>query len=97
MKAVLIIFNKVIIDQVLNILEINDIHAYTIWDTVKGKGLKGDPHMGTHTWPELNSAILTVINKEKVDTLLKMIETLDKEKPKIGIKAYVFDVINGVF
>lgn len=97
MKAILIIFNKVVIDQILSILENNNIKAYTIWETVKGKGLIGDPHMGTHTWPELNSVILTIVNDDKVNSTLKDIETLDKQKPSIGIKAYVFDVVNGVF
>ena len=47
-------------------LERLDIKAYTKWETVIGKGTVGEPRFGTHTWPELNSALISVVDDEKV-------------------------------
>ncbi|MBP5535296.1 MAG: hypothetical protein J6X62_00735 [Bacteroidales bacterium] len=52
----------------------------------------GDPHRGTHTWPELNNAILTVIDDDKVDELLLSIRKLDRRNEEVGIRAFVWNI-----
>jgi len=94
MKALLIIFNIAITDKIMKILKNNELYAYTLIEKIKGKGLYGEPHFGTHTWPELNSAIFTVAKKENIINAFKELKNLDKELPKFGIKAYVFDVFD---
>jgi len=52
--------------------------------------------MGSHTWPALNSAILSIIEDEKVDPLLSKIKELNKEVEQQGIRAFVWNVEKSV-
>ena len=54
--------------------------------------LGSDPHRGTHTWPEMNNAILTVIPDEKVEELLLSVRKLDKRNEEVGIRAFVWNI-----
>ncbi|HRR51971.1 MAG TPA: hypothetical protein P5301_00665 [Bacteroidales bacterium] len=62
-------------------------------DTVKGKGKVGEPRLGTHTWPELNSAILTVIPDDQLDNVMTAINKIDKINEEVGIKAFAWDIL----
>ena len=93
MEAVFITYNQVITDKVDEILDSLLIRGYTQWVGVKGRGSnQGDPHMGSHTWPALNSAILCIVDEKKVDPLLSRIDELNKEVEQQGIRAFVWDV-----
>jgi hypothetical protein len=48
--------------------------------------------MGTHTWPEMNSAVLTIIPDDKVDDLLNAVEKLDNIHKEVGVRAFVWPV-----
>lgn len=91
MKAVMIVYNKAVSEQVLYILEKLDINAYTKWETVYGKGIEGEPRMGTHTWPEENSAIISVLEDNKLASLKQALEFLDNANKDVGIRAFVWD------
>lgn len=91
MKAILIIHNKSVSEQIMYILEKLQIRGYTIWNTVHGQGVDGEPRMGTHTWPEENSAIIIVTNENKLDELKNALQFLDNLNPQIGIKAFVWN------
>ncbi len=93
MKAVFIVFNQAHTERVDYILDLLQLRGYTWWNDVKGRGsVDGVPHMGTHTWPEINSAILTVIEDEKVDALLEKIKLLDEANKDVGVRAFVWHV-----
>jgi hypothetical protein len=62
-------------------------------DTVKGKGKVGEPRLGTHTWPELNSAILTVIPDDQLYNVMTAINKIDKINEEVGIKAFAWDIL----
>jgi hypothetical protein len=62
-------------------------------DTVKGKGKVGEPRLGTHTWPELNSAILTVIPDDQLNNVMTAINKIDKLNEEVGIKAFAWDIL----
>ncbi|MCF0207078.1 MAG: hypothetical protein HUK15_06605, partial [Bacteroidales bacterium] len=51
-----------------------------------------EPRRGTHTWPEMNSAIITIVPDEKVDDLLDLVKKLDNRNREVGIKAMVWNV-----
>ena len=69
------------------------IRGFTFWENVQGRGHeKGDPHRGTHTWPELNNAILTVVPDDRVDDLLTAVRKLDKRNEEVGIRAFVWNI-----
>ncbi len=93
MKAVLLIYNQSVAEQIKYLLERLGVNAYTMLDTVKGKGKVGDPRLGTHTWPELNSAILTVIPDDQLDKVMTAINKIDKLNEEVGIKAFAWDIL----
>ncbi len=93
MKAVMIIFNQSSGEKVEFIFDRLQIKGYTWWSEVKGRGSEtGEPRMGTHTWPELNSAAMTIIDDNQVDELLENIEKLDEINPEVGVRAFVWNV-----
>lgn len=93
MKAVMIVYNHGITEEVNEALERLGIRGYTKFLNVHGQGSdKGEPHLGTHIWPTQNAAILTVIKDELVDPLLNKVHEIDKEAEEQGIHAFVFNV-----
>ena len=94
MKAVFIVFNQANTERVEYMFDMMDIRGYTWWENVKGRGTeKGEPRMGTHTWPEMNSAVLTIIPDEKVKELLDNISELDEVNKEVGVRAFVWDIV----
>ncbi|MFO7721700.1 MAG: hypothetical protein R6V49_00610 [Bacteroidales bacterium] len=95
MKAVFIVFNQAHSERVEFILDRMEIRGYSRWGDVLGRGTTtGEPRLGTHTWPEMNSALLTIVPDEQVENLLDNIRKLDELNPDIGVRAFVWDVVN---
>ncbi len=93
MKAVMIIFNQANSERVEYILDRLELRGFTWWNNVQGRGSKtGDPRKGTHTWPELNSAVLVAMPEEKVDELLDCIKKLDEINKEVGVRAFVWSI-----
>ncbi len=93
MKAVLIVFNQANTEKVEYMFDIMEIRGYTWWENVKGRGSEtGDPRMGTHTWPEMNSAALAIIPDEKVKELMNNVKKLDEVNKEVGVRAFVWDI-----
>lgn len=97
MKAVMIIYNQAHTERVEFMLDRLDIKGYTRWETVQGRGsVDGEPRQGTHTWPEINSSTLAVIEPEKVQPLLDAVKKLDNINKEVGIRAFVWNVVQCV-
>ena len=97
MKAVFISHNQALTEEVEDILKNLAIRGFTQWTEVNGQGTKnGEPHMGTHTWPSLNNALLTIIPDEKVNKLLEALTELDKKVEDQGLKAFVWNIENTI-
>lgn len=93
MKSVMIVFNQVHTERVEFMLDKLGIRGFTWWEEVKGRGSEtGEPRMGTHTWPEMNSAVMTVIPDELVEVLLQKVRKLDQVNQAIGVRAFVWSV-----
>lgn len=97
MKAVLIIYNQVNAERMEYMLDYLGVRGFTFFEHVQGRGsVSGQPHRGTHTWPEMNSAILTVVDDAMVDNILESVKKLDSINEEIGIRAFVLNVENTV-
>lgn len=97
MKAVLVVFNQSQTERVEYMFDRLEIRGYTWWNDVMGRGTEtGEPRMGTHTWPEMNSAALVIIPDKKVESLLENVQKLDKINEVVGIRAFVWDVLQTV-
>jgi hypothetical protein len=93
MKAVFIVFNQANTERITYMLDKLDIKGYTWWENVQGRGtVDGEPRHGTHTWPEMNSSVLTVVDDNKVEPLLRTIKKIDEINKEIGIRAFVWGV-----
>ncbi len=93
MKSILIVFNQASTERVEYLLDILDVKGFTFWENVQGRGsVTGDPHRGTHTWPEMNNAVMCVVNDEKVDSILTAVRKLDKRNEEVGIRAFVWNI-----
>jgi nitrogen regulatory protein PII len=93
MKSVFIIFNQANTERVEYMLDELKISGFTLFEQVQGRGTKdGLPHRGTHTWPEMNSAVMCIVEDEQVDNLLKVTHRLDKRNPEIGVRAFVWNI-----
>jgi len=97
MKAVFIVFNQANTERVEFMLDRLGIRGYTWWNDVKGRGSQtGEPRMGTHTWPEMNSAALTIIPDEQVGELLDKIKKMDQINLEVGVRAFVWDILKTI-
>jgi nitrogen regulatory protein PII len=97
MKAVMIIYNQANTERVEYMLDHLNIRGFTRWENVTGRGSRdGSPHPGSHTWPEMNSAILTVVYDEVVEVLLDAVKKLDKINEEVGVRAFVWEIIKEV-
>lgn len=93
MKSIFITFDQTHLDDIVVILEKHNCRGYTLFDPVKGRGTKkGEPHQGSHAWPSLNSAIITIIEDHRVDDILEKLQELDCSKEKLGLRAFVWDI-----
>lgn len=93
MKSVFVVFNQANIERIEYILDLLEIRGFTWFSQVEGRGSKtGEPRRGTHTWPEMNSAIITVVEDEKVAPLLEKIKKLDLESEEVGVRAFVWNI-----
>jgi len=95
MKALFIVYNQSITDMVQDILDKLTIKGYTQWTDIKGRGSdQGEPHEGTHTWPELNNAHLVIIQEEQVPPLVEMLDKVNKEVEKQGLRLFSWDIMS---
>lgn len=93
MKSIFIAFDQAHYEAILEALDRTNCRGFTSFGTVQGRGsVKGEPHYGSHAWPSLGGAILTVVADDKVKTLLDRLNAINEEKPKLGLRAFVWNV-----
>lgn len=97
MKSVFITYNQALSDMVSHILSRQNVRGYTQWGTVTGRGsVSGEPHLGNHTWPAVNSAIMAVVEDSKVEPLLSKLKQLNESAPEQGLRAFVWNIEDGI-
>lgn len=93
MKSVLITFDQAHFENIIEALEKSASRGFTSWREVQGRGSRGgEPHYGSHAWPSLSSAIISVVEDSNVDALLNRLRALDEESPKLGLRAFVWNI-----
>ncbi|MEA4975463.1 MAG: hypothetical protein VB046_06975 [Paludibacter sp.] len=93
MKSIFITFDQAYYEQILSILRGNNVRGFTSWAEVQGRGTKtGDPHLGTHAWPSLNSALITIVEDGKVKQVLNDLKALDQTSELMGLRAFVWNI-----
>ncbi|MCQ2323641.1 MAG: hypothetical protein MJZ53_02150 [Paludibacteraceae bacterium] len=93
MKCVMIVFNQANTERVEYMLELLSIRGFTFFEQVQGQGsVDGEPRRGTHAWPEMNSAVMTVVPDDKVESLLEAVQKLDLRNKEVGVKAFTWNI-----
>ena len=94
MKSVLITFDQAYYERIMALLDRLGCRGFTYLEKVQGRGSKtGDPHFGSHAWPSMCSAILTVVEDNKVDSLLDTLHKMDLQTEQLGLRAFVWTII----
>ena len=87
MKSVLITFDQAYYERIIALLDRLGCRGFTYLERVQGRGSKtGDPHFGSHAWPSMCSAIITV------DPLLDALHRMDMQTEQLGLRAFVTNV-----
>ncbi len=93
MKSILITFDVAFYERIIELLDRMNCRGFTYWEHVQGRGTRtGEPHYGSHAWPSMASAILTVVDDAKVDPLLERLHAMDKETEMLGLRAFVWNI-----
>ncbi|MFO7863080.1 MAG: P-II family nitrogen regulator [Salinivirgaceae bacterium] len=93
MKSIFIVYNQAHTEKVAYMLDHFGVRGYTQWNGVAGRGSEsGDPHLGTHTWPEQNQALLAVVSDDKVEEILETVKKIDEINTDVGIRAFVWNI-----
>lgn len=97
MKSIFISFDQAYYDRIVTMLEKNNCRGFTAWQEVQGRGShSGEPHYGSHAWPSMASAIITIVEDNRVDKILSILHEMDVETPKLGLRAFVWNVENSI-
>lgn len=89
----MIVFNQANTERVEYMLDVLKINGFTFFEEVQGRGTNGgEPRRGTHTWPEMNSCVMTIVEDEKVEALLDGVRKLDARNTEVGVRAFTWNV-----
>ena len=93
MKCVFIVYNQANTERVEYMLDELGIRGFTFFEQVQGRGSRdGAPRRGTHTCPEMNSAMMTVVEDDRVEELLQTVRKLDNRNREVGVRAFVWNI-----
>lgn len=93
MKAVFIAYDQAHQHRIIDILDRLSLRGFTQWSQVEGRGSQdGEPHYGSHAWPSLASAIITMVPDERLDSLMSRLHELDAESPRLGLRAFAWSI-----
>ena len=93
MKAVFVACNQSMYDVVIDIMDDMGIRGFTGWEELIGRGTNdGEPHLGNHAWPAMNSALISVMEDDKAQKFLAELKKLDEDNHQQGLRAFAWDV-----
>lgn len=93
MKAIFIAYDQANQENVIEVLERSNLKGYTMFEQVMGRGSKtGEPHMGSHAWPSMNSAIITFVEDELVPVIMERLHQVDVDNEMLGLRAFSWNV-----
>ena len=79
MKMAFVVCNEVYTARVMEILEKIGIDYYTRWEQVKGKGHGTEAHLGTRSFPGVNTMLMIAFTDQPaLETLIENIDETNK-------------------
>ncbi len=92
MKMVMIVYYSAIGSEITEALARLKVKTYTRSPGVHGLGTSSEPRFDTHIWPGTNDLILTAVDEQKAEEVLKEVGALKERFKKEGIKAFLFSI-----
>ena len=93
MKSILITFDQAYYERIITVLDKLNCRGFTAWKEEQGRGTHtGEPHYGSHAWPSMASAIITIVDDTRVAPLLSTLRSMDEATPKLGLRAFVWPI-----
>lgn len=93
MKAIFITYDQAYNEEIIELLEAYGQRGFTRWNDVSGRGMEdGDPHYGSHAWPIMNHAVLTMVEDSLAPQLLEALHLKDEEFKDLGLRAFCWNV-----
>lgn len=93
MKSVFITFDQAFYERIIALLDRLNCRGFSYFQNVQGRGSNtGEPHYGSHAWPSMCSAIITVVPDERVAPLLDALHAMDVETEQLGLRAFVWNI-----
>lgn len=97
MKSIMITFDQAHYENIVATLDRLDCNGFTYLEQVMGQGTNGgEPHFGSHAWPSMNSAIITIVEDVQVDEVLAELKAIDNDRPQLGLRAFVWNIEKGI-
>ena len=97
MKAVFMSCNQSMYDSVMDLMNDMGLRGFTGWEELIGRGSNdGEPHLGNHAWPSMNSALISVMEEAQAAEFLKRLKQLDDDNKKQGIRAFAWNVTDAI-
>jgi len=82
MKMAFLVCNEVYTSRVMEVLEKHGIDYYTRWEQVKGKGHGTEAHLGTRSFPGMNTMLMIAFTDH--DALQQLIENIGETNKGIA-------------
>ena len=93
MKAVFVVCNQSMFDAVQDIMNDMGLRGFTGWEELMGCGSRdGEPHLGSHAWPTMNSALIAVMEDAQAAEYMQRLKQLDEENDQQGLRACAWPV-----
>ena len=97
MKAVFMACNQSMYDSVMDVMNDMGLRGFTGWEELMGRGsVDGEPHLGNHAWPSMNSALISVMEDDQAAEFLKRLKQLDEDNKQQGIRAFAWNVTDAI-
>lgn len=93
MKIAFVICTDVFTPRVMDLLRRNNIDYFTRWEQVKGKGHGTEAHLGTRSFPELNSVLMIAFQETDVlEALVEGIKALNETIQRVDDRVRLFQL-----
>jgi hypothetical protein len=93
MKMAFVVCNEVYTARVMEILGKNGIDYYTRWEQVKGKGHGTEAHLGTRSFPGVNTMFMIAFTDQPaLETLIENINETNKGIARADDRIRLFQI-----
>ena len=86
MKSIFIAFDQAYQNRIIDALDKHNCRGFTYFQQVQGRGTStGEPHYGSHAWPSMCSAVITIVEDHRVKPILDQLRQMDEATPMLGL------------